>query len=102
MVPSLAAGLLYVPQPLTKQREHVLVVKGVENHPAFAPRPDDAGVAQEAELMGDGRLGDAELSGEVADAELGPRQRIKDSHTRRIAEHTKDFGQAVNGVCVKG
>src|SRR6185503_9248427 len=65
MASGLAAGLLYVPQTLTKQREHVLVVERVENHPALAPRPDDANVAQETKLMRDGRLGDAELTGKV-------------------------------------
>ena len=76
-------------------------VERVENHPALAPRPDDANVAQETKLMRDGRLGDAELTGKVADTQLGPRQRIEDSHARRIAEDAKDFGQAVNGVRVK-
>ena len=46
MAGGLAAGLLHVTQSLPEQREHVLVVERVENHPAFAPRPDDAGVAQ--------------------------------------------------------
>src|SRR6185436_1404141 len=97
----LAAGLLDVPQPLAEQREHVLVVERVENHPALAPRPDDAGVAQQAELMRHGRLGDAELTGEIADTELRPRQGIENPHPRRIAEHAKDLGQAVNGMHVK-
>src|SRR5688572_6887729 len=83
----LAAGLLHMPQSLAEQRQHVLVVERVENHPALAPRPDDAGVAQQAELMRHGRLGDAELTGEIADAELRPRQRIENPHARRIAEH---------------
>jgi len=101
MAPGLAAGLLYVPQSLTKQREHMLIVERVENHPALSPRPDDAGVAQKTKLMRDGRLSNAELTGQVADTELRPRQRIEDSDTRRIAQHAKDFGQAVNGVRVK-
>src|SRR5687768_16483972 len=53
----LAAGLLHVPQSLTEQRQHVFVVEGVENHPALAARPDNPGVAQKAELVRDGRLG---------------------------------------------
>ena len=96
-----AAGLLHMPQSLAEQREYVLVVERVENHPALAPRPDDAGVAQQAELMRHGRLGDAELTGEIADAELRPRERIENPHARRIAEHAKDLGQAVNGMHVK-
>ena len=93
-----AAGLLDVPQPLPEERQDVLVVERVEDHPAVTPGPDDARVAQQAELVGHGRLGHAELGGEVADAQLGARQRVEDPHPGRVAEHAEDLGQALDGV----
>ena len=51
--------------------------------------------------MRHGRFGDAELAGEVADAQLRARQRIEDPDARRVAEHAEDLGQAVDGVGVK-
>src|SRR5262245_24871718 len=101
MAPSLAAGLLYVPQPLPEQREHVLVVEGIEDHPALASRPDDALVARQAGLVRNGRLGDVQLTGEIADAELRSRQRIENPDPRGIAEDAKNLGQTVNRMGIK-
>ena len=64
------AVLLHVAQALPEQREHVPVVERVEDHPALPARPNDARVPQQAELVGDGGFGDAELLREVADAQL--------------------------------
>ena len=51
--------------------------------------------------MGNGRLGDAKLAGQVAHAQLGARQRVENPHARGIAEDAKDLGQTVDGVGVK-
>ena len=97
----LAAGLLHVSQTLTKEREHVLVIEGVENHPAFTPGADDASVPEQTQLVGNRRLGHAKLAGQVAHAQLGARQRVENPHPRGIAEDAKDLGQTVDGVGVK-
>src|SRR5687767_14950261 len=59
--------LLDVAKPLAEQREHVLVVERVINQPSVTPGADDAGVAQEPQLMRDRRLGHPEQGGEVTD-----------------------------------
>ena len=88
-------------QALPKQGEHVLVVEGVENHPAVAAGADDPRVAQQAELVRHRRFGDAELGGEVADAQLRARQRVEDPDAGGVAEHAENLGQAFDGVGVE-
>ena len=88
-------------EALAEQRQHVPVVEGVENHSPVAARADDARVSQEAELVGNCRLGDPELIGEVADAALGPGERIEDADAGRITEDAEDFGQAVDGMGIE-
>ena len=88
-----AAALLYVPQSLLEQREHVFVVEGVEDHPPLTSRPHDAGAAQQAELMRHGGLADAQTRGNVTDTELAGRQDIENAHPGAIAQYPEDLGQ---------
>ena len=53
-------ALLDVLEPLLEQADDVLVVEGVEHHPAVAARADQAHAAQQPQLMRDGRLAQAE------------------------------------------
>jgi hypothetical protein len=101
MRPGLAPGLLDVSETLTEERQDVLVVKGVEDHSAFAPGPDDPGIAEKAKLVGNGRFGDPELTGEIADTQLGSGQRVEDADARRVAENAKDLGQAIDGMGIE-
>ncbi len=66
-----AAALLHVLEPLLEQADDVLIVEGVVDRLAVAARPDQAHVAEEAQLVRDGRFGQAEQVGNLADAELG-------------------------------
>src|SRR3954462_3331360 len=75
-------------QPLHKQPDDVLVIEGVVHVAARAPRTDEAPAAGQTQLMGNGGFADADAFGELMHAELvRARQRIKDAHARRVAEH---------------
>jgi hypothetical protein len=94
----LSAALLDVAQPLSKERQDVAVVECVENHPAAPPAAYDARAAQEAELVGDGGLGQSELRGEIADAEFSAGKGVEHSHARRVAQDAKDPGERLDIV----
>ena len=95
------AVLLDVAQALPEERQNVLVIKRIEDHPTLSPRPHDARVSQETQLMRDGGFGHAELEREVTDTQLGAGERIKDSHTCGVAEHAEDLGQPLDSLCIK-
>lgn len=80
-------------EALADERHDVLVVEGVEHHPAFAPGPDQAQGPQEPQLVRHGRLGEAEQRGQVADAEFVSRQGVQDSDAGRVAQGSEGLGQ---------
>ena len=82
-------------EPLFEQLDDVMVVEGVVDVLAVAARFDQAGAAQQPQLMRDRGLGQIEHLGEVADRDLGLRQGVEDSHARGIAEHLEGLGQGV-------
>ena len=84
-----------VPQPLLEEREHVVVVEGVEHVTSVAPASYDPGAAQQSELVGHGRLREPKGSRQVLNAHLGPREHIEDPHPGRVAEHPENLGQVV-------
>src|SRR5262245_29839654 len=100
-VRGLPAAFLDVPEALPEQGEHVFVIEGVEDHPAFPPGADNADVAEQTKLMGDGRFGDRQLVGNVADAQLGPGERIEDANTRGISEYPEGLGQFIDDMCIE-
>ena len=51
--------------------------------------------------MRDRGLGHAELQGKVANAQLGSREGIEDSHTGGVSEHSENLGQPFDGVCIE-
>lgn len=72
------------------------VVEGVENHPAIAARADDAGAAEQPQLVRDGRAAHAQPFGDVADAELALSEGVEDADAGGIAEDAEDVGEAVD------
>jgi hypothetical protein len=90
-----------VAQALPEKRQNVFVIKRIEDHPALSPRPDNARIPQQAELMRDRGLGHSELKREVANAQLGARQGIENAHTGGVSEHTEDLGQSFDSVCIE-
>jgi hypothetical protein len=90
-----------VSQALPEKRQNVLVIKRIEDHPAFSTRPDNARIPQQTQLMRDRGLGHAELQGKVANAQLGSRQGIEDSHTSGVSEHSENLGQPFDGVRIE-
>src|SRR5688572_10599508 len=88
-------------EPLLEERQHVLVVECVVDQPAVAAGADNAGIAQQTELVRDGRLGDVQPTGEIADAQFAARERVENAHARRITEYTKDLGQPLDGLLIE-
>ena len=80
-------------EALFEERDDVVIVGDVVDVPAVAARLDQPHAAQQPELMGDGRLGEAEQLGEVADRHLGAGERVEDADARGIAEDLERFGQ---------
>src|SRR5215831_12935631 len=89
--------LFDVLEPLCEQADDVLIVERVVDEPAVPPWTDEAHAAQQPELMGDGRLADADTRRELVDAELRARQRVEDADARRIAEHLEGLGERHHG-----
>jgi len=90
-----------VAQALPEKRQNMLVIKRIEDHPAFSTRPDNARISKQTQLMRDRGLGYAELEREVSNAQLGAREGIEDSHTGGVSEHAEDLGQPFYGVCIE-
>jgi hypothetical protein len=80
-------------EPLGEETHDVLVVERVVHQPAVAPRTHQAHAPQQSELMRHGRLAQAQQRGEIADAQLGARERIEHADTRRIAEHLERLSE---------
>ena len=64
-------------QTLFEQPDDVLIVERVIDLTSRASRPHEPHPAQQPELMGHGRLADADLAGDVADTELRARHGIE-------------------------
>src|SRR6185503_2881054 len=92
----LPAALLNVAQSLSEQGQHVLVIECVVDLSTLPPRANDARVAEQPQLMRDGRFGGTELTREIADAHLAARERIENADARRIAKDAKNLGEVVD------
>jgi hypothetical protein len=90
--------LLHVPQALPEERQNVLIVECVVDEPSFAPGPDDPSVPQQPKLMRNRRLGQPEQPGEVANAELAPRQHVENANPRGIAEYFEDVCKRADAI----
>ena len=78
-------------EPLPEELDDMVVIQHVENHSPCPARSNKAHAAQQAKLMGDGGLGQAQERRQVTDAELGLRQRIQHPNAGHIAEHFEGF-----------
>jgi hypothetical protein len=94
-------SFLHVLEPLLEQADDVVIVGDVIDVAADATRLDEAHAAQQAELVGDGGLGQAEQAGEVADRNLGPGEGVEDPHPGGVAEDLEGFGQGGDGRLVE-
>ena len=54
--------------------------------------------AQQAQLVRDGGLADADEGGDVAHAQLAARQRVEDPDARRVAEDAERVSQRFDGA----
>src|SRR5262249_41910901 len=90
-------SLLDVLETLREEPDDVLIVERVVHEPPCPPRTDETHAAQQPQLMGDGRLADANVRGQVVDAELRARQRIENADARRVAEDLEGLGKSRHG-----
>ena len=86
-------ALLHVLEALLEQADDVLVVERVEDHAPARRGADEAHAAEQPQLMGDGRFAQTEQSREVADAQLGPRERVEDPDAGGVAQDLEGLGQ---------
>ena len=86
--------LLHVLEPLLEQADDVLVVEGVVDMAAVAARTHQAHAAQQPELVGHRRLGEAEHARRGRGRSSSARASASRMRTRvSIAEHLEGFGQ---------
>ena len=86
---------------VVQEADDVMVVERVEGQTAGAADADEARGAQQTQLVRDGRLGQADERGQVADAALTVRQRIDQPHPGGIAEQLEDIGNGINSRCTE-
>jgi hypothetical protein len=72
----------------------MVIVEGVIDDPAFTPGTDKTKVAQDAEVLGDGRLRNTHHASEVTDAQFLIGKRVKNLSPVGIREGSKGFRQA--------
>ena len=85
-------------QPLVDDGLDVVVRQGVEHGlalPAGLHQPD---VFQGPELVGDGRLGEAQQRRDVADAHLRLEEHVQDADPGGVPEDAEQLRQVVEGV----
>jgi hypothetical protein len=91
--------LLDVPAALIEQSADVVVVELVVDLAPDAAGADDPKGAEQAELVGDGRLGQTDDLREIRDAQLGVGERIHEPDPGRVAEDRERrrelFGRAL-------
>src|SRR5262249_26452458 len=66
-------------EALLEESDDMLIVEGVEHHLAVAARPHEAHATEQPQLVRDERIAEPEQPGQIADAQLGPRQRVEDA-----------------------
>jgi hypothetical protein len=90
-------SLLDVLKSLLEEPDDVLIVEGVVDKPAGPAWPDEAMIAQQAQLMRDGGFAEADVSRDVRDAHLRARQGVEDADPCDVAEHTEGIGKSGGG-----
>lgn len=79
------------------QADNVMVIERVVRETTCAPDAHEPGRAQQAQLMRDGRFGEADELRQVADAALPVGQRVNEPDARRIPEELEDLGDGLDG-----
>ena len=74
-----------------------MIVDRVESLTAGASSPHQSHVAEQPQLMRDGRLAHPHERRDVTHAELAVGERVEDADARGIAEHTEGFGKYLDG-----
>lgn len=92
--------LLHVSQTLLEERDDVPVVERVEDHPALSPRFDEPQIAEQPQLVRNGRFRQPNQLGQIAHAQLASRKGVEHADTCRVAERAKRLRQLAGIVVV--
>lgn len=92
---------LHVPSGVADESNHVMIVERVERRPARTPHPDQPGVPKQAELMGDGRLGQPDEGGQIGDTPFAMHERIHESDAGGITEEPEHVRDGIDGPAPK-
>gem|GEM_PF-5167644 len=82
-----------VQQPLGKNRSDMLIIQRIKHGAALFARLDKTGLAQYAELVGDGRLCHIEKHSDITDTHFCPKERINNVYTGGIAKNFEQISQ---------
>ena len=91
MVGQPAPDMIRVVLRFLEERSQVMIVYFVVDDVPLAPRPHQASVSQQAQLVGHAGLGNAGEERKVSDTERSRQQRIKNSHAGRIGKGLEGF-----------
>ncbi len=86
---------------LSEEGDDVIVIHEVKDLLTVFAGPNQAQLAQAAQVMRDGRLADAHDLGECADIDLAFHQRRQDAHTAGVAECPEELGHPRGDVLVE-
>ena len=86
---------------VVQEPDHVMVVERVERHAPRAACANEPGTAEQAELVRDRRLAEADEHRKVADASLAMRKGVQQANPRGIAEEFEDVRNGLDGPAGK-
>ena len=79
----------------------MLIVERVVDAPPLPPAPDDALRPHQPQLVRHRRFADADLVGNLVDAELPLGEGVDDAHSGRISEDAEGLGQGLDSFGVR-
>lgn len=79
-----------------EQRKDMSIGQRIVYSLAVPAELDQPGIAQDAQLMGHGRLAHAEFIGNIPDTDFLIHEDAQDAQPRRIAEDLEDIGQRLD------
>src|SRR5690606_22697946 len=93
--------LLDVPAHVVNQADDVVVVERVEGVASSAADAHESRPAKQAQLMGNGRLAQADERRQIEHAALAAAERVDNPHTRRVGEQLEQVSHDLDGAGVQ-
>ncbi len=80
------------------ETEHVVIIEGIEGLTTRAPHAHETRAAQETQLMGHGRLGQAHKRRQITHTPFAVAERTNEADPRGIAQQLEHVGHRTHGV----